>query len=204
MEWLFLTSHNYWIVCRLVRDNACPFLAYSPIISIEDSSEPFRALLGAILSVLKGTHIEPSTFNPDMQLDTIIEETDDGPQPEDDTDGHSGVNQGRPSTGGATKPPMTHSRARVAGHGLMVCPFVGSHLFMVVSFCSQITSSSPSSPESFQVWVHLQALSNNTLALPVPGRNGQRRLWLTRFIGYGSTSAKQNVTSQTRLVSSST
>jgi hypothetical protein len=30
-------------------------------------------------------------------------------------------------------------------------------------------------------------LSNNTLALPVSDRNGQRRLWLTRFIGLGST-----------------
>jgi hypothetical protein len=51
----------------------------------------------------------------------------------------------------------------------------------------QITSSSPSSPESFQVWVHLQALSNNTLALPVSDRNGQQHLWLTHFIGFGST-----------------
>jgi hypothetical protein len=30
-------------------------------------------------------------------------------------------------------------------------------------------------------------LSNNTLVLPVPDRNGQQRLWLTRFIGLGST-----------------
>jgi hypothetical protein len=37
------------------------------------------------------------------------------------------------------------------------------------------------------LWVHLQALSNNTFALPVSDRNGQRRLWLTRFIGLGST-----------------
>ena len=84
---------------------------------------------------------------------------------------------------------MTGSRARIAEydnaeHGLMVCPYVGRHLFVVVSSRSQMTSSSPSSPESFQVWIHLQAL-NNTLALPVP--NGQRRLWLTRFIGSGST-----------------
>src|SRR5882757_9201571 len=45
--WLFLTCHNYWIVCRLVRDDDHPFLAYSP-----------------------RNYIEPSTFNQDMQLDT--------------------------------------------------------------------------------------------------------------------------------------
>jgi len=126
MEWLFLTCHNYWIVCRLVRDDDHPFLAYSPIVSIKDSSEPFQAFLGANLSVLKGEGIEPSTFNPDMQLDTIIEETNEGPPPEDDIGGSS-------SKAGATEPPMTHSRARAAGHlnaepGLMVCPFVGSYL----------------------------------------------------------------------------
>jgi hypothetical protein len=132
MEWLFLTCHNYWIVCRLVRDDDHPFLAYSPKISIKDSSEPFRAFLGAILSVLKGAHIEPSTFNPDMQLDTIIEDTDEGPLPEDDIDDHSGAYPGGSSKGGATEPPMTRYRSR-AGHdnaepGLMVCLFVGSYL----------------------------------------------------------------------------
>jgi hypothetical protein len=69
----------------------------------------------------------------------------------------------------------------------MVCPFVGSYLLHGWLIYSQITSSSPSSPESFQVWVHLQARSNNKLALPVSDKNGQRRLWLTRFIGFGST-----------------
>jgi hypothetical protein len=87
MEWLFLTCHNYWIVCRLVRDDDHPFLAYSPKISIKDSSEPFRAFLGAIISVLKGAHIEPSTFNPDIQLDTIIEDTNEGPLQEDEIEG---------------------------------------------------------------------------------------------------------------------
>ena len=130
MEWLFLTCHNYWIVCRLVRDNNRPFLAYSPMISIEDSSEPFRALLGAILSVLKGVDIEPSSFNPDMQLDTIIED-------------HSGDNRGSPSKGGATEPLMIRSRARVAGHdnaehGLMVCPFVGGHLLWLSHFALRL------------------------------------------------------------------
>ena len=40
---------------------------------------------------------------------------------------------------------------------------------------------------SSQIWANLQALSNNTLPLPVSDKNGQRRLWLTRFLGLGST-----------------
>ncbi|KAN0102364.1 hypothetical protein V8E52_012018 [Russula decolorans] len=174
MEWLFVTCHNYWIVCRLVRDDDRPFLAYSPKISIQDSSEPFRAFLGAILSVLNGAYIEPSIFNPDIQLNsTIIEDTDEGHLPEDDIEEHSGAYPGRPSKGSGTESPMTRYRARAAHDN--------------AKLRLMITSSSPNSPESFQVWVHLQALSNNTLALPVPDRNGQRRLWLTRFIGHGST-----------------
>src|SRR6266436_4020013 len=47
-----------------------------------------------------------------------------------------------------------------------------------------MTSSSPSWPQSSQSWVHFQAMWNNTLALPV---SGQPRLWMTRFIGSGST-----------------
>ncbi len=132
MEWLFLTCHNYWIVCRLVKDDNNPFLAYSPKISIEDSSEPFRAFLGAILSVLKGAYIEPSTFNSDMQLDTIIEDTNEDPLPEDAIDDHPGAYPGSASKGSATEPPTSSPRSR-AGHdnaepGLMVCPFVDSYL----------------------------------------------------------------------------
>ena len=129
MEWLFLTCHNYWIVCRLVRDDDHPFLAYSPKISIKDSSEPFRALLGAILSVLKGAPIEPSTFNPDMQLDNIIEDIDEGSLPEDGIIEDSRAYPGSSIKSGTTKPPMTRHRAdRNAEPGLMVCPFASSYL----------------------------------------------------------------------------
>src|SRR5260221_14491093 len=63
-EWLFLPCHNYWIVIRLVtRDNAPPFLAFSPLITMEDSSVPFRAFLGAILSVVEGRVVEASVFD---------------------------------------------------------------------------------------------------------------------------------------------
>jgi hypothetical protein len=107
MEWLFLTCHNYWIVCCLVRDDDCPYLAYSPKISIEDSSEPFRAFLGAILSVVKEVPVESSAYNPDMQRATIEEEQGDGPSPEDDVDDGTGVYRGSSGRGAATGSPMT-------------------------------------------------------------------------------------------------
>jgi hypothetical protein len=84
MEWLFLTCHNYWIVCRLVRHDSHPFLLYSPKISIEDSSVPFRTFLGAILSSIKGVSVDSSAFNPEMQVDTMIGEADKGVLPKND------------------------------------------------------------------------------------------------------------------------
>ena len=35
--------------------------------------------------------------------------------------------------------------------------------------------------------MHLYPFSNNILALPQCAKNGKRRLWLTRFVGFGST-----------------
>ena len=53
---MFLTCH-YWIVCRLAKD--CDLtLAYSPKISIKDSSEHFRAFLGVVLSVVKDVPVK--------------------------------------------------------------------------------------------------------------------------------------------------
>jgi hypothetical protein len=134
MEWLFLTCHNYWIVCRLVRDDDHPHLVYSPEISIEDSSQPFRAFLGAIFSVVKGVPVEPSAYSPDMGLDTIEEDEDDGPPPEDDIDDGSGLYQGSSSRGSATGFPRTRCRAR-DGHEnteseLMVHPFLDRYLLL--------------------------------------------------------------------------
>jgi len=142
MEWLFLTCHNCWIVCRLVRDDDHPFLAYSPKISIEDSSEPFRAFLGAVLSVTKGVSVKSSAFNPDMQLDTIIEDEDEGASYEGGIDGGSGAYQGSSSKRSATDPPMTRTRDR-AGHEnaepeLTVCPpLLGRYLII----CHLVSSS---------------------------------------------------------------
>jgi hypothetical protein len=130
MEWLFLSCHNYWVVCRLVKDDEHPFLAYSSMINIQDSSEPFRAFLGAILSVVTGVSVEPSTFNPHMELDIIIEEEEEDPGflPEDDIENGSRAYRGGSSKGTATKSPLTrgikHSRDEGNESGLMVCPFL--------------------------------------------------------------------------------
>ena len=112
MEWLFLTCHNYWIVCRLVKDDDHPFLAYSPMISIESSSVPFRALLGAILSVVETVPVEPSEFSPDMEFDQI--------------DGSESGYAVSLKKGMANDPPNSHNRhytgQKEAEFGLMVCP----------------------------------------------------------------------------------
>ncbi|KAH9986750.1 hypothetical protein BJV74DRAFT_878456 [Russula compacta] len=134
MQWLFLTCHNYWIVCH--------------------SSEPFRVFLGAILSVVNNVPVESSAYNPNIQLDTIKEEQDDDPSPEYGS-------------------PMTRSHDRNSRGNTM------SELL--------VTSSSPKSPENFQVWTRLYTMSNNVLAIPPCTSNDKLRLWFTRFIAVGST-----------------
>ncbi|KAH9180574.1 hypothetical protein EDB89DRAFT_2110658 [Lactarius sanguifluus] len=149
MEWLFLMSHNSWIICCLVRGvgSSTPFLAYSQVLNIENSSVPFQAFLSAILSVQGGAPAQASEFNPG-KLDIIAEDTDNGPLPEDDIDDGSGAYRG----------------------------YFLSH-----------------TPEPSQIWVHLHPLSNNKFILPHytentrENRNVNRRLWLTRLIGFGST-----------------
>ncbi|KAH9176767.1 hypothetical protein EDB89DRAFT_2112700 [Lactarius sanguifluus] len=173
-EWLFLTCHNYWIVCRLVNDDDKPFLAFSPMFSIEDSSEPFRAFLGVILSVLTGAPVQASEFNPTMVLDIIPKEGDGGPLPDDDINEGLVEYQGRSTTDTSSTLPMTRSRATTSD---------------AEESQSMFTLSSQHYPESFQVWVHLHSLPNNTFILPHCAENGhgKRRLWLTRHIGFGWT-----------------
>src|SRR5258708_3515734 len=50
-----------------------------------------------------------------------------------------------------------------------------------------MSSSSPQSPEPFQVWIRLHPFPNNIFGLPPIVHNGKQRLWLTRFIAHGST-----------------
>lgn len=124
MEWMFYSCHNYWIVCRLVRrDDGESFLAYSPCSSIENSSEQFRAFLGAVLSVQNAVPVETSTFDPEMKLDDISGEMESAPFPEDDNVGGS---EACSSTIDSSMVPTTCPRVTTSGHtdepGLMVCP----------------------------------------------------------------------------------
>jgi hypothetical protein len=81
------------------------------MISIRDSSVPFRAFFGALLSVIEDVPVPPSESIPDQQLDPILEETDDGPSPEDDIDDGSGVYSGNAGAASVNYP-MTPSRTR--------------------------------------------------------------------------------------------
>jgi hypothetical protein len=199
MERLFLTCHNDWIVCRLITNPNKPFLAYSPIFSIDDSSDPFRALLGAMLSVHNNVSVPACVLSPDIGHGDDIPEGIEGSGSvmEGDTDDGSGsyVDDSSATTI-SPKVPITRARmvtdgqaCQAPGSGLMVR--LTPSLFLSASSLVylQITSSSPHSPESFQVWVHLQPLPNNKLVLPLFAKNGDRkqRLWLTRVIGSGST-----------------
>ena len=51
------------------------YLAYSPEITIKDSSEPFRAFLGAFLSIVKDVPVERNAYCSGMEFD-IIEDDD--------------------------------------------------------------------------------------------------------------------------------
>jgi hypothetical protein len=118
-EWLFLTSHNYWIVIRLVSGDR-PFIAFSPLISINDSSVPFRAFLGALLSVFKGGVVEASTFDDGQTLDAI----DDGPSgsnPSLNPDNGSG-DHGPPPKRPVAHRPITRSMVKSGGPTLTVRP----------------------------------------------------------------------------------
>ncbi|KAH9050591.1 hypothetical protein EDB84DRAFT_1584844 [Lactarius hengduanensis] len=165
MEWLFLTCHNYWIVCRLVTNNGNPFLAYSPSCSIENNSQPFRAFLGAILSVRHHTvTVQASVYDHNMEFDDIEEDREEDESPEDDFDDGSGTYRGSTRTAVSSRVPTTRSRATT------------SH--QAAQLGIMITSSSPNFPKSFQSWIHLRPLLNNTLVLPHCAKNGK---------GYGST-----------------
>ena len=129
MEWLFLSCHNYWIVCRLVRDNNHIYLAYSPEISIKDSSEPFRAFLGAVLSVVKDVPVGRSAFSSNMKLDIINEDEDEGSLPEDDIDNDLGAYHGSADGKATTTYPATRSRAHDEHDSeLIVRPFLRRYL----------------------------------------------------------------------------
>ena len=104
---MFLSCHNYWIICHLVsRHDGEPFLVYSPCSSIKNSSEPFRAFLGAVLSVQNGVPVHTSTINPEMKLNY-------GPFADNDIVGSS--------TNVSSKVPTTITSGHTEDSGLLVC-----------------------------------------------------------------------------------
>jgi hypothetical protein len=128
IQWLFFSCHNYWIVCRFVRDDHHPYLVYSPKITIKDSSEPFRAFLGAILSVVKEVSVKRSAYNFNMELDIIEEGEDDSPSPEEDVDDDSGAYWGSSGGRATTSYPATRSREdENTESDLIVRPFLGRY-----------------------------------------------------------------------------
>ena len=112
-----------------MKDDNHPYLAYSPEVGIKNSSEPFRAFLGAILSVVKGVPVEHSAFNSDMELN-IIEEEDESPLPENDIDDDSGAYQG--SSGRRASRSHAHDEHENTESGLIVCPFHGRYLSLAL------------------------------------------------------------------------
>jgi len=126
MEWMFLTCHNYWIVCRLVRDDDHPYLAYSPKISTENSSEPFRAYLGAILSAVKDVSVKSSnTIASDMPIDGIVN-ADKYSLPKNGIGNDSATHRGSSSDETAADSPTTydHVGQEKTVSELMVHPFL--------------------------------------------------------------------------------
>ena len=74
---------------------------------MENSSVPFRAFLGAILSVVKGEAVEVSVFNRDMELNTFEEEEESPLTP--NADNGSGEYKGHPGKEPIGSGPATHS-----------------------------------------------------------------------------------------------
>jgi hypothetical protein len=106
-----------------------------------------------------------------MQLDTIEQEETEGPLPEDDISDDSGLYHGSSGRGAATRNSTTHRHAH-DGHentdaGLMAHPFLIHYL---ACLSTQVTSSSPKSPEYFQVSLYMLVLpcarDSNAYGLP--------------------------------------
>ncbi|KAH8112420.1 hypothetical protein DFH11DRAFT_1607533 [Phellopilus nigrolimitatus] len=72
--WLFLTSHNHWIILRFCSDDKRPYLKYSPMFSIEGEIKPFRAFLGALLATANNVNVPSSEVQEDVCLNDIAED----------------------------------------------------------------------------------------------------------------------------------
>ncbi|KAH9039908.1 hypothetical protein EDB84DRAFT_1577092 [Lactarius hengduanensis] len=176
MEWLFLTCHNSWIVCRLVSDNDNPFLAFSRIFSIEGSSQPFRAFLGAILSVLNGASVQASKFHP---LDTIPEEGEGGPSsPPEDIDG-SGEYRGRSTANISSTRPITRSRA-AASHDAAESELMV--LYFILPTLSRIVPSMGASSFAAQQCIRSSTLCRERKRETTPMVDPPHRIWIDRNV----------------------
>jgi hypothetical protein len=93
---------------------------------MNDSSVPFRAFLGAILSVVEGEDVEASTFDDDQTLDTIVEEEGpsdpSGSNHNSDSNNGSGGYEDRPSKGKVGHRSVPRSMTRSEAGALMVRP----------------------------------------------------------------------------------
>jgi len=107
-------------VFRLAKVNNERVLVYSPVLDIDHSSIPFRALLGAVLSVIEGFTVDATTFPTDAVLNTLPEEDDAEDPPDDDDDDES--SEYKPSASGITfyDGPLTPSQSKATGYTLMV------------------------------------------------------------------------------------
>ena len=92
------------------------------MISIQDSSVPFRAFLGALLSVVEDMHVERSEFTPGMQLDIIPEDEDPGVLPEHDE--YSGSSNDEMPI----DPPKTRGHRKKTNSELMVRPCIRQYV----------------------------------------------------------------------------
>jgi len=104
------------------------------MIDVEDSSVPFRAFLGTILSVVETVSVEPSKFNPNMKLD-LVEEQDEGHLPED-VIGNGSACSASSEEEMVNDPLNTRNGHRTgqknAEPGLMVCPCAACHLLFAL------------------------------------------------------------------------
>jgi hypothetical protein len=109
-----------------VKDDDHPYLAYSPKISIENSSEPFRAYLGAILSGVKDVSVKSSnTIGPDMLIDGMAK-ADEYSLPKNGIGNDSAAHRGSSNDETAANSSTTYDPAgqEKTVSELMVCPFL--------------------------------------------------------------------------------
>lgn len=83
---------------------------------MEDSSVPFRAFLGVVLSAFKGVVVEASVFDENQILEAIDEDEggEEGSPHVSDADDDSGEYRDRSGQGPVGSGPITHARAALS------------------------------------------------------------------------------------------